>query len=81
VITTFIEQNGKDSGWGHVGETLAVEQTFRTADPTLKTPTRSCASRLKVMHSHGIANFEGGKVLANLQRAAIGLTCLGDEIV
>jgi hypothetical protein len=26
VITAFIEQDGKDSGWGHVGEALAVEQ-------------------------------------------------------
>jgi hypothetical protein len=33
------------------------------------------------MHGHAVANLERSKVLANLQRAAIDLTCLGDEIV
>ncbi len=44
-------------------------------------PPQSCTLRLKVMHGHGVANLERGEVLANLQRAIIGLTRLGDEIV
>jgi len=40
-------------------------------------PPQSCTLRLKVMHGHGVANLERGEVLANLQRAIIGLTRLG----
>ena len=58
---------------------IVIETTI--AISMAETPTRSCASRPKAMHGHGVANLEGGEVLANFQRAAIGLTCLGDEIV
>src|SRR5258708_22033658 len=54
---------------------------FRAGDASLNMPPQSCTLRLKVMHGHGVANLERGEVLANLQRAIIGLTRLGDEIV
>ncbi len=47
----------------------------------IQTQMQSRALRLKVMHGHRVANLERGEIFANLQRAVIGLTCLGDEIV